>query len=125
MRREAERKAEEDRKERLSKARWLWRISRPIDGAIAERYLRNRAIPHTLQRLGHAFPDSVRRVLCWPVFPLVPAFRSTASAAGFPALFGSFVATMAEFDFSCPYITGFGSSPSRCGPGAANRPGQA
>ena len=39
----------------------------------------------------------VRRVLCWLMFPLVPAFRSTASAAGFPVLFGSFVATIAEF----------------------------
>ena len=36
----------------------------------------------------------VRRVLCWPMFPLVPALRSTASAAGLPALFGSFVAHM-------------------------------
>ena len=36
----------------------------------------------------------VRRVRCWPVFPLVPALRSTASAAGCPALFGSFVAHM-------------------------------
>src|SRR6202030_2487532 len=39
-----------------------------------------------------------------------------ASAAGRPALFGGFVATMAESDFSCPCIIGFGSSPSRCGP---------
>lgn len=44
MRRESERKAEEDRKARLSKARYLWRISRPIGGTIAERYLRSRAI---------------------------------------------------------------------------------
>ena len=35
-----------------------------------------------------------RRVLCWPVFPLVPALGSTASAAGFPALFGGFAAHM-------------------------------
>jgi hypothetical protein len=35
-----------------------------------------------------------RRVLCWPVFHLVPALRSTASAAGFPALFGGFFAHM-------------------------------
>ena len=82
----------------------------------------------TLQLSAHApapgtrFPGSeFRRVLCWPVFPLVPALRSTASAAGRPALFGSFVATMAKSDFSCPYITGYGSSPSRCGPGAASR----
>jgi hypothetical protein len=50
------------------------------------------------------------------MFPLVPALRSTASAAGYPALFGSFVATMAKSDFSCPCITGYGSTPSRCGP---------
>ena len=35
-----------------------------------------------------------RRVRCWPVVPLVPALRSTASAAGCPALSGSFVAHM-------------------------------
>jgi len=55
MRRESERKAEEHRKERLGKARWLWRMSRPIEGSIAERYLRNRAItvplPATLRFL--------------------------------------------------------------------------
>src|SRR6202040_4131685 len=49
-------------------------------------------------------------------FSLASALRSTASAAGRPALFGGFVATMAESDFSCPCIIGFGSSPSRCGP---------
>ena len=52
------------------------------------------------------------------MLPLALALRSTASAAGFPALFGSFVATMAKSDFSYPYITGYGSSPSRCGPEA-------
>jgi hypothetical protein len=55
MRRESERKAEEHRKERLGTARWLWRISRPIGGSIAERYLRSRAIagplPATLRFL--------------------------------------------------------------------------
>jgi hypothetical protein len=55
MRREVERQAEEHRKERLGKARWLWRMSRPIEGTIAERYLRNRAItiplPATLRFL--------------------------------------------------------------------------
>ena len=75
---------------------------------------------HTLQRLVDASPICVRRVFCWSVFPLVPALCSTASAAGCPALFGGFFATMAESDFSCPCITGFGSSPSRCGPGAAS-----
>ena len=37
MRRESERKTEEHRKERLSKARYLWRISRPIEGSISGR----------------------------------------------------------------------------------------
>jgi len=31
-------------------------------------------------------------------------------------LFVGFTATMAESDFSCPCIIGYGSSPSRCGP---------
>src|SRR5580693_5864118 len=67
----------------------------------------------------------VRRVLCWPAFPLVPALRSTGSAAKVSpadrsaegcALFASFVATMAGSDFSGPFIIGYGSSPPRCGP---------
>src|SRR6516164_634239 len=68
----------------------------------------------------------VRRVLCWRAFPLVPALRSTGSAAlgsatdrsatESSALFAGFVATMAGSDFSCPYIIGYGSSPPRCGP---------
>ena len=34
----------------------------------------------------------VRRVLCWPAFPLVPALRSTGSAAGsLRALFAGFI----------------------------------
>src|SRR5437016_5964653 len=66
-----------------------------------------------------------RHVLCWPAFPLVPALRSTGSAAlapvdasavGCSALFAGFSATMARSDFSCPCIIGYGSSPSRCGP---------
>ena len=57
----------------------------------------------------------------WPVFPLVPALGSTHSAAGCPALFAGFIATMAESDFSGPFIIGFGSSPSRCGPAAGTR----
>ena len=67
----------------------------------------------------------VRHVLCWSVFPLAPALRSTDSAAtapadrlrsGLSALFVGFPATMTRSDFSCPCIIGFGSSPSRCGP---------
>ena len=66
----------------------------------------------TLTRLG------VRRVLSWRAFPSVPALRSTNSAADPSALFVGFPATMAGSDFSCPYIIGYGSSPSRCGPSA-------
>ena len=67
----------------------------------------------------------VRHVLCWSVFPLAPALRSTGSAATAPAdasagsflaLFVGFTATMTRSDFSCPCIIGYGSSPSRCGP---------
>ena len=68
----------------------------------------------TLTRLG------VRRVLSWRAFPSVPALRSTNSAADHSALFVGFPATMARSDFSCPYIIGYGSSPSRCGPPNAN-----
>jgi len=60
-----------------------------------------------------------RRVRGWPAFPLVPALCSTHSAAGCPALFAGFIATMAESDFSRPFIIGYGSSPSRCGPARA------
>jgi hypothetical protein len=64
----------------------------------------------TLTRLG------VRRVLSWRAFPSVPALGSTNSAADRSALFVGFTATMAGSDFACPYIIGYGSSPSRCGP---------
>src|SRR5271166_1950047 len=67
-----------------------------------------------------------RSVLCWPAFPLVPALRSTNSAAVGTALFVGFsrrmppafvrIATISGSDFSCPCIIGFGSSPSRRGP---------
>ena len=36
-----------------------------------------------------------RRVLCWSAFPSAPALRSTGSAAGCPASFAGFLATMA------------------------------
>jgi hypothetical protein len=62
-----------------------------------------------------------RRVLCWSAFPLVSALRSTGSAAGRPALFVGFTATMAEADFPRPWFIGYGSSPSRCGPGRQSR----
>src|ERR1035437_1890199 len=57
-----------------------------------------------------------RCVLYWLAFPSASALRSTGSAAGRPALFVGFAATMAESDFPCSCIIGFGSSPSRCGP---------
>src|SRR5258708_6752645 len=44
------------------------------------------------------------------------------SAAVRSALFVGFPATMAESDFSRPCITGYGSSPSRCGPSLALDP---
>ena len=62
-----------------------------------------------------------RSVLCWPAFPSVPALRSTGSSTGRPASFVGFGATMAGSDFSRPCIIGFGSSPSRCGPGRLRR----
>src|ERR1700720_8908 len=58
----------------------------------------------------------VRCVLCSPAFLLVPALGSTGSAAGEPALFVGFAATMAKCDFSQSCIIGYGSSPSRYGP---------
>src|SRR5258708_16721085 len=69
----------------------------------------------------------VRHVLCWPAFPLVSALRSTGSvavgsaadcsAADRSTLFVGFTATIAESDFSCPSVIGYGTSPSRLGPG--------
>jgi len=63
---------------------------------------------------------SVRCVFCWSALPLVPGLGSTDSAAGRPALFVGFVATTPESDFSESCISGYGSSPSRCGPSGAN-----
>ena len=66
----------------------------------------------------------VRDVLCCFTFPLVPTLGSTSSAANCSALFASFTATMASPDFPPPYIIGYGSSPSRCGPPASSTGGQ-
>ena len=57
-----------------------------------------------------------RPVRCWLTFPSAPALGSTDSAAGCPALFVSFTATMAGSDFSQSCIIGYGSSLSRHGP---------
>src|SRR5229473_2223498 len=62
-----------------------------------------------------------RCVLCWSAFPLVPGLGSANSAAGRPALFVGFIATMPESDFSGSCISGYGSSPSRYGPSDYNR----
>jgi len=60
----------------------------------------------------------------WHTFPLASALRSTCSAADHSALFAGFKATMASSDFPRPYIIGYGSSPSRCGPQASTADGQ-
>ena len=49
---------------------------------------------------------------------------STNSAADRSALFAGFIAPTAESDFPCSCIIGFGSSPSRCGPGRNIAAGQ-
>src|SRR6201993_2756117 len=73
-------------------------------------------LSYALQRLGHACPvlRPARALLL--AFPSAPALGSTNSAASRLALFIGFTATMTGSDFSHPYITGDGSSPSRCGP---------
>src|SRR5258708_6327899 len=63
-----------------------------------------------------------RPVLCWLAFPSAPALGSAGSAADRSALFTGFTATTAGSDFSRSCITGYGSSPSRCGPWGATRP---
>ena len=73
-------------------------------------------LPYAVQRLGHAFPVLRPARVMWPAFPSVPTLRSTGSATGRPALFVGFTANTVEFDFSCPFIAGYGSSPSRRGP---------
>ena len=73
-------------------------------------------LPYAGERLGTRARPCVRCVLCSTAFLLVPALGSTGSAAGCPALFVGFTATMAESDFPRSCIIGFGSSPSRCGP---------
>jgi hypothetical protein len=59
-----------------------------------------------------------RRVLCWPAFPSAPALGSAGSPADRAALFVGFPATVAGSDFSCPFIVGYGFSPSRRDPAA-------
>ena len=59
---------------------------------------------------------SVRYMLGSTAFPSVPCLRSTVSAPGRPGLFDGFSATIRGSDFCSPFIIGYGSSPSRCGP---------
>src|SRR5437588_811146 len=80
------------------------RDHRPLDDLVRQGCDRERALL------------CVRCVLCWPAFPLVPALCSIGSAADCSALFADFQATTAGSDFSGPFIIGYGSSPSRCGP---------
>jgi hypothetical protein len=58
----------------------------------------------------------IRPVSCWVAFPSAPALGSTGSAPDRSGTFVGFTATMAGSDFSSPFIIGYGSSPSRCGP---------
>ena len=51
-----------------------------------------------------------------PCSPRPPPLAPPHSAVGRPTLFAGFVATMARSDFSRPFVIGYGSSPSRCGP---------
>ena len=66
-----------------------------------------------------------RRVLCWPAFPSAPALGSAGSDPDRSASFVGLAATMAGSDFSCPFIAGYGSSPSRRDPATLARPGWA
>jgi hypothetical protein len=62
-----------------------------------------------------------RHVLCWPAFPLARPWlhRLRCRLPGFVRRLRCY--TMAGSDFSRPCITGYGSSPSRCGPAARCR----
>ncbi len=64
----------------------------------------------------------VRNALCWFAFPSAPALGSAGSSAGRPASFVGLSATMAGSDFSCPFIVGYGSSPSRRDPATQRAP---
>jgi hypothetical protein len=58
----------------------------------------------------------VRSAPSCSAFPSVPALGSTGSSPGRPASFVGFAAPVAGSDFSCPFVIGYGSSPSRRGP---------
>jgi hypothetical protein len=61
-------------------------------------------------------------VLCRSAFPSVPVLGSAGSATARAALFVGFPATTTESDFSGSCITGYGSSPFRCGPAVSQPP---
>jgi len=65
-----------------------------------------------------------RNVLCSLAFPPAPVLGSAHSSAGPPASFAGFTATITGPDFSCPFISGYGSSPSQSGPARRNPPGR-
>src|SRR4029077_4436999 len=85
------------------------------EGFISPRPLLS-CFPYASERLGHTSPALCPVCALLACVPLVPALGSADSAAGCPALFVGFTATMAESDFPRSCIIGFGSSPSRCGP---------
>ena len=122
----------------ISPAATIWRVSAvgtPITGAPRrDPYAQLSRIrfpprvstatpPVASQRLCHAYPvpRPVRALLTRIPLGLRPSLhrlRSGCSARLLRTrtLFVGFTATMAERDFSCPCIIGYGSSPSRCGP---------
>jgi len=76
----------------------------------------SREVPHFSSTVSGLWP--LARNSPWPgAFP-----PSAPPQATNPALFADFHGTTHLSDFSCPYITGYGSSPSRCGPCGASCP---
>src|SRR5215813_1676792 len=96
---------------------WKSEVNRSFFRCLATCRMRSSACD-TLSR------SCARRVLCWLAFPSASALGSTDSAAGCPALFVGFPATIAESDFPRPFIIAYGSSPSRCGPERRTAAGQ-
>ena len=77
-------------------------------------------LPYAVERLGHTSPAQSPVCALLARVPLGPRpwlHGSAAAAVLAPALFVGFAATTAVSDFSRSCIIGYGSSPSRCGPG--------
>jgi hypothetical protein len=70
----------------------------------------------TGRRWGHEGPALCPDRAVPPSLPATRRLPSTPSAADCSALFGGFHGTTHLSDFSWPYIIGYGSMPSRCGP---------